>query len=86
MKEPEIFASKNQLEHLKNLSYNDNCEATKHLYKTACNSHKKLLRRNKADFIKKNPTSRKPKATWNMANRILHPQPKKITQDPESLN
>jgi len=29
MKEPEIFASKNQLEHLRNLSHNDNCEATK---------------------------------------------------------
>jgi len=39
----------------------------------------------KPDFIKKNltPESRKQPGTWSI---VSHPQPKKITQDPERLN
>ena len=86
LKDLNVENEKNRKNLLRNIAQTSNSETDLIEYRKSRNNVKKLIKSTKSNFYKKALSSKRPKGVWNTINRILHPNPQRISADPDVIN
>jgi hypothetical protein len=86
MKDLDITALQNECRERRHQCHQTNLESHWVQFRYIRNKLKTVIKTTKKLFHRKALQSKRPKDVWNVIHRILHPNKKRVTFDPNSLN
>ena len=86
LKDPDIVKAKAKRDLLQKNAPKDKNDDEWQKFRDVKNRLKQSIKKAKREFTKKLLSSKKSKDVWKVIHRILHPNPKRLTIDPDKLN